>query len=64
MAREDKRFLESVELAQITGNIQVVANSPQYFYTQNYDAIINSTGLNEQIHGFRGSGRALDFFDL
>ena len=63
MAREDKRFLESVELAQITGNIQVVANSPQYFYTQNYDAIINSTGLNEQIHGFRGAGRALDFFD-
>lgn len=64
MAREDKRFLESVELAQITGNIQVVANSPQYFYPQNYDAIINSTGLNEQIHGFRGAGRALDFFDL
>ena len=64
MAREDKRFLESVELAQITGNIQVVANSPQYFYPQNYDAIINSTGLNEQIHGFRGAGRALDFFDI
>lgn len=63
MAREDKRFLESVELAQITGNIQLVANSPQYFYPQNYDAIINSTGLNEQIHGFRGAGRALDFFD-
>lgn len=64
MAREDKRFLESVELAQITGNIQVVANRPQYFYTQNYDAIINSTGLNEQIHGFRGAGRALDFFGI
>ena len=64
MSREDKRFLESIELAQITGNIQVVANSPQYFYPQNYDAIINSTGLNEQIHGFRGAGRALDFFGV
>ena len=64
MAREDKRFLESVELAQITGNIQVVANSPQYFYTKNYNAIIKSTGLNEQIHGFTGSGRALDFFAM
>lgn len=64
MAREDKRFLESVELAQITGNIQVVANRPQYFYTKNYNVNIKATGLNEQIHGFTGSGRALDFFSL
>lgn len=65
MARElDKRFLESVELAQITGNMQVVKNSPQYFYAKNYDFYIGSTGLNEQISGFYGFGRALDFFDV
>ena len=64
MSREDKRFLESVELAQITGNIQVVANRPKYFYTKNYNVNIKATGLNEQIHGFTGSGRALDFFDM
>lgn len=64
MAREDKRFLESVELAQITGNMQVVANRPQTINTRNYNIVINATGLNEQIRGIVGSGRALDFFDV
>lgn len=64
MAREDKRFLESVELAQITGNMQVVANRPQTINARNYNIAINATGLNEQIRGIVGSGRALDFFDV
>ena len=64
MSREDKRFLESIELAQITGNIQVVANSPQNKYTNNFTFYNQKTGLNESIVGLIGSGRALDFFDL
>lgn len=64
MAREDKRFLESVELAQITGNIQVVANSPQYKNTNNFTFYNQKTGLNESIAGLTGFGRALDFFGL
>lgn len=64
MARKDKRFLESVELAQITGNMQVVANRPQSINTRNYNIAINATGLNTQIRGIVGYGRALDFFEL
>ena len=48
MAREDKRFLESVELAQITGNIQACDNTwdLEYAIKQDFNYAFMNTRLN------------------
>ena len=64
MAREDKRFLESVELSQNETKIEVAHSLFQYKNPTVFNFRNDNTNLHETVQGFIGWGRALDYFEL
>lgn len=64
MAREDKRFLESVELSQNETKIEVAHSLFQYKDPVLFNFRNDNTNLHETVWGFIGWGRAKDYFEL